>query len=93
MIKSIEFINYRNLHGKYIFDNILNVVIGKNNTGKTNLLDGIRLAFSAITNEYYKITQGDFYNSDDSHNITIKVELKGPSIPSLDFYDADEQKK
>ena len=75
MIKSIEFTNYRNLQGKYIFDNILNVIIGKNNAGKTNLLDGIRLAFSAITNEYYKVTQGDFYNSDDSHNIYNSVKF------------------
>ena len=91
MIKNIEFSNFRNLRGKYDFDNILNVIIGKNNSGKTNLLDGIRFAFSTITNDYFKINQSDFYNSDDSLNIQIKVELRGESIPSLDFYDLDEQ--
>ncbi len=90
MIKSIEFINYRNLQGKYVFDNVLNVIIGKNNSGKTNLLDGIKLAFSVITNDYYKITKSDFCNSDDSKNIVIKVELDKSSITSLDFYDIDE---
>lgn len=91
MIKSIEFINFRNLKGKYEFDHILNVVVGKNNSGKTNLLDGIRFAFSVITNDYFKINQSDFYNSDDSSNITIKVELVGESIPSLDFFDFDQK--
>lgn len=91
MIKSIEFVNFRNLNGKYCFDNVLNVIIGKNNAGKTNLLEGVRLAFSAITNDYFKISQSDFSNSDDSRNITIKVELIGKAIPSLDFYDVDVQ--
>jgi len=34
MIKSIEFRNFRNLHGKYSFNWNPNVIIGKNNTGK-----------------------------------------------------------
>lgn len=43
MIKSVEFKNYRNLNGKYMFNNTLNIIFGKNNSGKTNLLDGIKL--------------------------------------------------
>ncbi len=31
MIKEVEFINFRNLDGKYLFGNKLNVVTGKNN--------------------------------------------------------------
>lgn len=45
MINSIKFENFRNLDGKYSFKNVLNVVIGKNNSGKTNILEGIKLAF------------------------------------------------
>lgn len=55
MIKEITFSNFRNLDGTYIFGKELNVVTGKNNSGKTNLLDGIRLAFSSLTNDYFKI--------------------------------------
>lgn len=87
MIKSIEFTNFRNLQGKYEFNNKLSVVIGRNNSGKTNLLDGIRLAFSAVTNDYFKISPSDFHNSDDSFNIIIKVELNDKSINSLDSCD------
>lgn len=85
MIKSVEFKNFRNINGKYVFYNNLNVIVGKNNSGKTNVLDGIKLAFSCITNDYFKITVSDFYDSDDSKIIEIKVELEVDSIPSLNF--------
>lgn len=85
MIQSIEFKNFRNVKGIYNFNNILNVIIGKNNSGKSNLLDGIKLAFSAISSEYFKVVKSDFYNSDDSHPIEIIVELKPGAIPSLDY--------
>lgn len=89
MIKSIEFLNFRNLKYKYNFINNLNIIVGKNNSGKTNLLDGIRLAFSTITDEYFKIEQSDFFNSDDSNPIEINVELEDNSIPSLNYIEAD----
>lgn len=87
MIKSVEFINYRNLNQKFEFSDTLNIIFGNNNFGKTNLLDGIRLAFSTITNDYYKISKSDFKDSDDTVPINIKVELEVDSIPSLNFLD------
>ena len=80
MIKSVTFKNFRNLDGKYEFNNTLNVIIGKNNSGKTNLLDGIKLAFSAITNDYFKISDSDFKDSEDNNVIKISVELQYNSI-------------
>lgn len=93
MIKSVEFKNFRNLNGIYNFDNILNVIIGKNNSGKTNILEGIKLAFSTITNDYFRVSVSDFKNSIDSNVIEIKIELKYDSIPSFDFIDSDNKKK
>lgn len=88
MIKSVEFVNFRNLKGKkYEFNDSLNVIIGKNNSGKTNLLEGIKFAFSLLSNDYFKIGKSDFYDSDDSQHIEIKIELKNNSIPSLNYYD------
>lgn len=87
MIKSIEFENFRNLKGKYEFNNVVNIFFGKNNSGKTNVLDGIKLAFSSITNEFFKINKSDFKNSDDTYIINIKVELNNNSIPSLNYLD------
>lgn len=83
MIKSIEFNNFRNLKEKYEFNKTLNVIMGKNNSGKTNLLDGIKLAFSTITNDYFKINKSDFKDSDDSIPIIINLELEPDSISSL----------
>lgn len=93
MIKSVEFKNFRNINGKYIFNNNLNVIVGKNNAGKTNILEGIRLAFSCITNDYFKISVSDFFESDDSKIIEISVELEIDSIPSLNFDDEAGEKK
>lgn len=93
MIKSVEFKNFRNLNGIYNFDNRLNVIIGKNNSGKTNVLDEIKLAFSTITNDYFKISVSDFRDSIDSKVIEIKIELEYNAIPSLDFIDSNNKKK
>lgn len=93
MIRSVEFKNFRNLNGRYNFDKTLNVIIGKNNSGKTNILEGIRLAFSMITNDYCKISTSDFRGSIDSDIIEINVELAYNSIPTLNFWDTENQKK
>lgn len=94
MIKSIEFKNFRNLDKKYNLKENLNVIIGKNNSGKTNLLDGIKLAFSVLTNEYFRVAKSDFFNSDDSKAIEISVELdnKNP-IDSLIYYEETKGKR
>lgn len=92
MIKSVTFKNFRNLDGKYEFNNTLNVIIGNNNSGKTNLLDGIKLAFSAITNDYFKISDSDFKDSEDNNVIKISVELQYNSISSLNFDDNGQNK-
>lgn len=87
MIEKVEFQNFRNLKGEYSFDTPLCTIFGKNNSGKTNILDGIRLAFSCITNDYFKINKSDFYKCDDSNPIIIKVKLKNVLIKSLQFFD------
>lgn len=75
MIKTITFENFRNIKGTYDFSRQFNVVLGSNNSGKTNLLDGIKLAFSCITGDYFKINKTDFFDSDDSKIIRIIVKL------------------
>lgn len=89
MIKSIEFNNFRNLNGKFEFNKVINVIFGRNNTGKTNVLDGIRIAFSTITGDYCKISKSDFKDSDDSNAIIIKIELRENSIPTFDYFEVD----
>lgn len=84
MIKSIEFKNFRNLNCKYEFSEAFNVIVGKNSSGKTNLLEGIKLAMSTIKGDYFKIRQSDFKDSDNNNTIKIKVEFNSPdAIPSF----------
>ena len=84
MIKSVIFHNFRNMQDKkFIFNDKLNIIIGKNNSGKTNILEGIKLAFSAINNSYMKVDKSDFYKGDDNNPIEIILELNKDSIPSF----------
>ena len=86
MIKSIRFCNFRNMKDKkFIFNDKLNIIIGKNNSGKTNILEGIKLAFSAINNSYMKVDKSDFYKGDDNNPIEIILELNKDSIPSFNI--------
>ena len=92
MIKSIQFVNFRNLNQKYEFKEKFNIITGLNNGGKTNLLEGVSLAFSTIDGSYFRIRKSDFYDSDDSKPIEILVELEYNSIPSLNYEDIDNKK-
>ena len=88
MIKSVIFHNFRNMQDKkFIFNNKLNIIIGKNNSGKTNILEGIKLAFSTINNSYMKVDKSDFYEGDDTQPIEIIIELNQNSIPSFKLRD------
>ena len=53
---------------KFIFNDKLNIIIGKNNSGKTNILEGIKLAFRTINNSYIKVDKSDFYKGDDTRS-------------------------
>lgn len=86
MIKSVIFHNFRNMqYKKFIFNDKLNIIIGKNNSGKTNILEGMKLAFSAINNSYMKVDKSDFYKGDDNNPIEIILELDKDSIPSFNI--------
>lgn len=88
MIKEIYIENFRNINGKYVFNKKINAIFGENNSGKTNLIDAIRLAFSGLTGEYFRVQKCDFLNSDDSRSIIIKVLLEDNSISSFNCLDA-----
>ena len=94
MIKSVIFHNFRNMQDKkFTFNDKLNIIIGKNNSGKTNILEGIKLAFSTINNSYMKVDKSDFYKGDDNNPIEIILELNQDSIPSFNIPLPDGTKK
>lgn len=59
------------------FNPNLNVLVGENNSGKTAIIDAIRLVLGTQSNDYYKIEKEDFYYDDaqyaDSFSISCYI--------------------
>ena len=52
----------------------LNVVIGENNSGKTALIDAIRLALDTNSSEWTRISNFDFHQNEDQFHIQVKFD-------------------
>ena len=52
----------------------LNVIVGENNSGKTALVDAIRLTLDTNSAEWTRISDNDFHN--DATNFSIKLKLE-----------------
>lgn len=84
--KSIAIKNFRNFSSINVNLSNRNVFFGLNDVGKTNFLYALRFVFDySIRKNGFKLS--DFYNSDDSNEIKITVEI---DISDLD--DQDSQK-
>ncbi len=57
------------------FNEGLNVLIGENDSGKTAILDAIKLVLKTHAYEWIKVEDTDFYN--DSNKLRIEIILKG----------------
>lgn len=57
------------------FTNGLNVIIGENDSGKTAIIDAIKLVLKTHSWEFIKVDNSDFYK--DSERLRIEVILKG----------------
>ena len=53
----------------------LNVLIGENDSGKTAIIDAIKIVLKTHSYEYIKIEADDFYNNSD--RLRIELEFKG----------------
>jgi len=53
------------------FDPGLNVIVGENDSGKSAVIDAIRIALGTTDQSWYKMDTTDFYNEDKSREITI----------------------
>ena len=89
-LAKVQVRNFRNLkHIEVGFSKGLNVIVGENNVGKTNLLDAIRAALgsAAASGEPLRLTQ------DDLHRDATGKQTSEPIIVDLYFQDlsADEQ--
>ncbi|RUO77883.1 ATP-dependent nuclease [Idiomarina seosinensis] len=50
----------------------LNVIVGENNSGKSALIDAIRVTLDTKSSEWTRITETDFHDDADNFHITLK---------------------
>ena len=69
------------IEGFRLFENMsltlnpgLNVIVGENNSGKTGLIDAIRITLDTNSAEWTKITEDDFFSGKTSFHIRLKFE-------------------
>ena len=75
-LRSIEINNFRCFGSKQTieFHKGLNVLVGENDSGKSAVLDAIRIVLGTTDQGWYKIELSDFYN--ENQNTEIKIVCK-----------------
>ena len=72
--------NSDNLPNLYLnFTKGLNVIIGENDSGKSAIIDAIKLVLKTHSYEYIKIEHSDFYNKSNRFRIEIRFENLSPN--------------
>ncbi len=56
------------------FNKNLNVLIGENDSGKTAIIDAIKIVLKTHSYEWIKITEDDFHDDSDRFRIELKFE-------------------
>ncbi len=93
--------NYRSIKKLDVsFEEGKNVIVGRNNSGKSNIVKAIDLVLgetSPTWNKSENITENDFYNGNTDEELFIwcelkrGIDLKTGEIETLDFADAPQQ--
>lgn len=59
---------------KIEFNNGVNLIVGENDSGKSAIVDAIKILLQTQSSEYIKINDDDFYHSDDFESNVFKIE-------------------
>lgn len=68
-LKLLNFRKFKNLEIK--FNEWLNLFVGPNDSGKTSVIDALKLVLWTASNDYFKIQETDFY--DETNNLKIEA--------------------
>lgn len=82
ILKQLKIWNFRQFSSKddspgleVQFHNGVNVLIGENDSGKSTIIDAIKIVLQTQSNEYIRITEDDFYlDSAGNSSEIIKIE-------------------
>lgn len=78
-ISEISINNFRIFKGFHTrLNEGLNIVVGENNSGKTALVDAIRLTLDTNSSEWMRISERDFHNNEENFEIQIKFDGVSP---------------
>ncbi len=98
-ISKIDIEGYKNckLKSEIEFNSGLNIIVGENASGKTTIIDALRLVLRENESSYMNITEDDFFKSSDekdkAQNIKIDLDWKDLSddeeVTFLTWCDAD----
>ncbi|MBB6068024.1 ATP-dependent nuclease [Methanococcus maripaludis] len=88
-LSKVHIENYRSIKELDLaFDNGKNVIVGKNNAGKSNIIKAIDIVLGERVpdwNKYENISKSDFFNGDTSEDIVIICELNKEDGEILNF--------
>lgn len=81
-----------------IFNKGLNVLVGENDSGKSTIMDAIKIALGTTDMNWYRISQEDFYKEDVNLEIEIKCKFEdlnedeaGAFLECLSYEDEDKK--
>jgi len=76
-LKSIKIKNFRKIkNAKCSFNPGLNLIIGPNDSGKTAVIDAIRIVLKQIVDDYFRISDEDFNDVDQQIEIELLFSFK-----------------
>ena len=74
IVSELKLYDFRKFHGNpglsVTFHYGLNAIIGENDSGKTAIIDALKLVLLTQSNEYIRPTEYDFYQSPDSESVS-----------------------
>ena len=74
IVSELKLYDFRKFHGKpglsVTFHKGLNAIIGENDSGKTAIIDALKLVLLTQSNEYLRPTEYDFYQSPDGESVS-----------------------
>lgn len=78
-LKLYDFRRFKSVEGKpglYVsFHKGLNALVGENDSGKTAVIDAIKMVLLTQSNEYIRVTEEDFYNENGISVSEFKIDL------------------
>jgi len=77
-VKELKIKNFKSIEEQTItFNKGLNVLVGPNNAGKTNIIEAIDLLLGDVYLPNFEATTDHFFNGDENREISIEVILEG----------------